>query len=88
MASTASARTPFEFFGETLSVAGGNKFTAEKAKHELDEIFAAAQGDPTIELVVMLRKGDDIALMGMVRGQLVQGEALIPTVLRPIVLGI
>lgn len=73
-----------DFFAETLSAAEG-KFTPEKFKHALDDIFAAAQRDPQAEIVLVFRKGEQVALLAMAQGKMVSSPAGIAEILRPVV---
>ena len=79
-----TATSPLQFFGETLATAAGGLFVGEEYTHKLDELFEAAKGDQTIELVVVLRKGDDVALLGIRNGELITDNAGFRRVLLPI----
>lgn len=59
---------PACFLGETLAAADGH-FTAEKFQHLLDDIFDAAVKDSEIEVVMFIRKGAQVALLGVADGQ-------------------
>ncbi|OGI85972.1 hypothetical protein A3A05_02565 [Candidatus Nomurabacteria bacterium RIFCSPLOWO2_01_FULL_41_12] len=83
---TATKRTsPFEFLGEILAAAAGGHFTPAKYQTAVDDLVAAALKDPQIEIVVVLRKGDDVALLGGKSGRLVTDNDEFERILRPIV---
>ena len=82
---TAKPRSAFDFFGETLAAADGGKFTPEKYKHLVDELAAAAVKDPSIEFVVVLRKGDDVGLLAVKDGQQTSDRDVLGRILRPVV---
>jgi hypothetical protein len=76
--------TPLEFFGETLAAADGDRFTGEKFTHMLDELFAAGKGDPEVQMTVMLRKGNDVFLIGLKDGKIIHEKAAIKEMLSPV----
>lgn len=82
---TPGPRSAFDFFGETLAAAEGGKFTPEKYKHMVDDLADAAAKDLSIELVVVLRKGDNVALLGVKDGQSTSDGNVLGRILRPIV---
>ena len=77
--------TALEFFGNTLATAGGNKFTSEKYIHALDDLFDVVQRDKSIEFIVVLRKGENAALLGMKDGEMSDNAQVLGRILRPIV---
>lgn len=73
------------FIGETLAAAEGGKFTPEKYMHAVDDLADAAAKDPSIEFVVVLRKDDNVALLGVKDGQSTNDGNVLGRILRPIV---
>ncbi|MEJ0021154.1 MAG: hypothetical protein WDN47_01075 [Candidatus Doudnabacteria bacterium] len=84
MASKAPAG-PLDNFCRKLAAAEGSKSTPEKYRQALDDIFDAAGRDPQIELVVMLRKGNDVTLLGVKKGEVIANDSSeFRKILRPI----
>lgn len=74
-----------EFISTTLAAADSNRFTPEKFIHLLDELFAAAKGDPRIQMVLVFRKEDQVAVLGILAGQSIVDNAVFRQVLLPVV---
>jgi len=81
---SSTAAGPLQFFGEAVAKAAGGKFTGEKYMHLLDDLFDAAKGDPEVQMVMVFRKGDQVALLGMNNGELITDNAGFRRVLLPI----
>ena len=84
MSQQSSTTSPLDFLGETLAQASG-KFTAGKFTHMVDDLSAAAIKDPTIQFIVLLRKGDSVSLLGVSHGEVIPDNAGFRQVLLPIV---
>jgi len=79
------ANTAFDLFGEILSKAGGDKFTPEKYRTYLDELFDAASGDKEVDMIVTIRKGDQIGVFALRKGQMTNEPRDIRSILLPVV---
>ena len=82
---TTALTSAFDFLGEILAAADGGRFTPEKYRYNVDELAAAAAKDPSIEFVVVLRKGDNFALLGVKDGEATSDRQVLGQVLRPVV---
>ena len=80
----ATTGNTLEFIGETLSAAEGRKFAPEKYQHLLDELFAAALQDPMVQMAVVVRKGDDVAVMGLKDGVMASRSNELRQILLPV----
>lgn len=77
---------PLDTFCQKLAAAEGGEQRPDKYRQALDELFHAAERDPAIEMVVMLRAGDDVTLLGVQQGQLITNDQhAFRQILRPVV---
>ena len=76
-----------DFFGETLAKAEGNKIKPEIYLHYIDDLMAAAIGDPTIKFLFVMKKGEQVGVLGVAGGKQIEDSGEIFRILREEVIG-
>lgn len=75
---------PLGFLWQKLATLG-DRFTLTRYERALEALFAAAQHDPMIEVVVLTRQNDRVVLDGIRGGQRIKDKVEFLNILRPVI---